>query len=292
MKIRFIINPSAGKAQSSKWFESIREDFLKRTGSFDCVLTQSREDAILQTQRSLEKGYNHLVAVGGDGTLNAVVNGFFENGRLINSEAVLHVTKEGSGCDYFKAVAGTKDWKKLIEQYKPRPVDLGYIEFLKQDLKPLYFINVASVGMSAEVVADRTCGYTLATLKVLPFFKAKKMKLMFNGKEVEDGFLNIFIAKGKTAGGGLKLGGKVDLDDGNFDLTCVRHMPLLKSLSQFPKLFTGRMETDGNFIREKTTSLEVHSNHPLAVEFDGELQGTTDVRFTVHAKKILVAFPN
>ncbi len=264
---------------------------MNRLGSFDYVLCHNRPEAITQTQTALKQGYTQIVALGGDGTLNAVVNGFFEKDVLINADAVLGVTNLGSGCDYYRAIASGRDWKSLVIDFTPQKVDLGKIEFLNQKSSAVYFINMASIGMSAAVVQDKSFSYTLSALKVLPTFKAVAMHLNANGKSIEGKFLNVFVAKGNTAGGGMKLGGNVSFDDGKFDVTLVHQMPLWKSLFKFPKLFTGQFAGDHSFSKITASSIDIHASKKMPVEFDGEIQGFTDIKITVVPQSVRVAFP-
>ena len=152
MACQFIVNRMAGKQLFRKKLDGLRRDFERRLGSFDYVCPQSREETIAAARAALRAGADTIVAVGGDGTVNAVVNGFFDAGVCINPAARLVVTRWGTGCDYYRAIAGDTPWETLVTDHVEVAVDLGEIAFLSGKTPNLFFANIASVGMSAEVV--------------------------------------------------------------------------------------------------------------------------------------------
>ena len=148
--MRLIVNPSA--VPNPRSLEELREWFVNRTGRFDAVVTQSREEAIKLARQALREGVKRLVAVGGDGTVNAVANGFFEeDGRPVAPEAELAVAPLGTGCDFFRAFGAGRDWRDLALFSPARAIDIGRVEYLGTP-RLSHFVNAASVGLSAEVV--------------------------------------------------------------------------------------------------------------------------------------------
>ena len=113
MKRFFVINPNAGAGMSPRAIERLEHYFRHRANSFDAVVSQSRDDVIHRTRQALRQGMEQIVAVGGDGTVNAVANGFFEKDELVHPAACLAVAKAGSGSDYFRGLTKTKrhDWR-------------------------------------------------------------------------------------------------------------------------------------------------------------------------------------
>ena len=98
-----------------------------------------------------------IVAVGGDGTVNAVANGFFEKDELVHPAACLAVAKAGSGSDYFRGLTKTKrhDWREIVLNPSVRRVDAALMQIAGRP-EPLYFVNMATFGMSAEVCRQKT----------------------------------------------------------------------------------------------------------------------------------------
>ncbi len=95
MKRKFILNPHAGRGLNAKALAGLQEYFTRRTGAFDHAVASSRDAAIRATRESLRQGTEQIVAVGGDGTVNAVANGFFEDGKPIRPQSSLVVGNMG-----------------------------------------------------------------------------------------------------------------------------------------------------------------------------------------------------
>lgn len=299
MRRKFIVNPAAGRGRVGRALDELTRDFTVRAGGFDHVVTSSRDHAIESTRAALRAGYEQIVAIGGDGTVNAVVNGFFEGGKALAPEALLVVAGLGTGCDYYAGLAGGAPWRDLVTRFDARPVDVAEIGF--PDGRPsVFFVNVGSVGLSAEVVVRQRslpawlpplASYALPALGALVRSRPLPLRVTIDGSVHEGNFLNVFFAKGKTCGGGMRLGGGVALDDGFLDVTLIHARPLATSLPRFGKLFTGRFAGDPMFTKARARAVEVHAPEPLRVECDGEIVGVTDIRVTLREKALRVCFP-
>lgn len=300
MKRKCLINSQSRIGRDPQRLSELKSYFANQSVDVSFLVTTSRENAIQETRKALHEGFEQIIPIGGDGTLNAAVNGFFENRKPINEKALLVPTNEGTGCDYYKAVAGDRDWRKLVTEHKTKAVDIGEIDYLGAPSPPVYFINIASLGVSADVVRRQKnlpawlpplLSYAIPAFASLFSMNPKSLKLQMDGKTEQDKYLNLFFAKGKTAGGGMKLGGGADWEDGKFDVTLFREMSLLESLPRFAKLFSGNLLGDSKITKELCSSVEVWAAEAIPVEYDGEPDGTTPVRFTVVPKSIQLCFP-
>lgn len=303
MKRKFIINPCSGKGITPAAVARLREFFLRETGQFDCSLAHSRQAAIRLTRESLRQGADQVIAVGGDGTVNSVINGFFEGGRPIRPQCSLLVARAGTGADYFKAVtAGRRglDWRKLALEHAIRPVDVGLIRYQAPEVGDQYFANMTSVGMIADVVRRKDCSgrwvpsrlrYALPTVRTVLTCRPEPLWVEIDGVGRQMEVLAISICKGRCAGGGIKFGGGVTLFDGLFDVTVFRPMKRAEMLLKLGKLYAGRFEREPAV--EKCTARRVTIRCPssLPVEFDGELFGTTDVEICVEPRAIRMCLP-
>ena len=92
----FVINPKAGRGMDERGVAKLEAYFRRRGSSFHAILSQSRRDDVInRTRKALRQGAEQIVAVGGDGTVNAVANGFFENGELVRPDACLAIAQSG-----------------------------------------------------------------------------------------------------------------------------------------------------------------------------------------------------
>ena len=113
-------------------------------------------DATTLTREGLINGYQKIIGVGGDGTINEIVNGFFEDNHLINPDAILSIIMTGTGSDFRKTVGVSKDINKAIDQLAfgtIKKIDVGKLTYTSLDNqeKTTYFDNIASFGMSGLV---------------------------------------------------------------------------------------------------------------------------------------------
>ncbi|EKD50996.1 MAG: hypothetical protein ACD_62C00372G0004, partial [uncultured bacterium] len=151
-----IANPTAGGgALHRKWNHLVRPLLKQGLGSFDFAFTTGPGDATLITRKALLSGHKRVVALGGDGTLNEVVNGFFESGKPVNTKASLAVLPFGSGGDFARSLAIKKTTSGFVQYLTGqhiKPVDVGRIT-IKGCASQRYFINIAEAGLGACIMA-------------------------------------------------------------------------------------------------------------------------------------------
>lgn len=307
MNTKFIINVRSGKGIQKEEIEELKSYFTKSLGcqNYDFVIPVNRQETISVTKKLLQENAEQIVAIGGDGTINSVANGFFENGQLIHPKSFLSVAKAGTGSDYFKSIVlGKKncDWKDLIQEHEVKFVDVGYINFPSESkYENQYFINMASVGIVPDVVyrKNRCPGwlpsifkYTLPALASILFYKPQDVKLSLDGKKDWNiKLLSLSLSKGKYAGAGMKFGPEAVMDDGFFDITVILSMPFFKIPSKLSTLYTGTVADNVHIFKYKCSQIKIQSETPLPLEFDGELYGTTDVEIQIKKKALPVCFP-
>lgn len=303
MKRVFIVNPKAGRGIGPRQLDRLEAYFRQRGAAFETILTTSRDDAIRRTRESLCAGADQIVAVGGDGTLNAVANGFIENDRALRPEASLAVARVGSGSDYFRSLVAKArcDWREIVLRPAIRAVDAVACRRLG-DLhsEPLYFLNLMGFGMSAEVVRrkqhlpawlPRSLSYLLPTLPNLFRARVARVRLEADAKQLDCDAIAVFVAKGMYAGGGMRFGNHVRLDDGQLEVTLVRPMRPWTMLIKLPKLYSGQFADDPAIERLTTSRLRIDAEPPLPAECDGEPLGSTGVELTVLPSAVRVCFP-
>jgi diacylglycerol kinase (ATP) len=303
MKRVFVVNPKAGSGIGPRRLQRLETFFRRRGGSFDVVLTSSREDVVARTRELLRAGAGQIVAVGGDGTLNAVANGFFDHGRPVRPDASLAVARMGSGSDYFRGLAdnGKCDWREIVLNPVVRPVDVAVVRRLGDSLaEPRYFLNLMGFGMSADVVRrkdrlppwlPRSLRYLLPTLPNLFRARVARFSIVADETSLDCDAVAVFVAKGTYAGGGMRFGGGVTLDDGHLDITMVRPMSPWSMLIKTPKLYSGNFANDPAIEKLRASRLRIESDPPLPAECDGELHGSTGVEITILPRAIQVCFP-
>ncbi len=298
MKRKFIFNPGSFIGKKNK-LKDIEKYFLEKTGEFSYHITQSREDAIITTRQTLKDGYEQVVALGGDGTLNAIVNGFYENGKNISNNALLTVAPLGTGSDFFKTIKenGKFDsWQELVLNSKTINVDIGEIILDGDPSKRRYFINIASVGMSGKISDDknkniskcvpRSLAYLMPTIKNMAHYKPNEVDILVDNEQIHTKLTSMFIAKGKYSGGGMRFGGGVKLDDGFFDVKIFHNMKPYEMIFRVAKLYTGKYDEGVKLKRKMAKSVKVVAKEPVYLEFEGEVDIAKHIDISLRAKDI------
>ena len=291
MDILFIVNPVAGKGKSLEYAVYI-EKVLKEKG-IDYVLkfTSQKGEAERIAREAAYGGYKKIVAVGGDGTVYEVVNG------LIGGNAVLGVIPSGTGNDFTKTmgISGRlEDALETVLQGEIVSIDCGKIN-------NRYFVNVASVGLDAEIVKKTEeikkyisgpTAYVAGVFRTLFEYKLQTVEVSIDDWTYNGKITLIAVGNGKYYGGGMKVVPSASVDDGYFTVCLIKPMSKLKMLRLFPTIFTGDhiKQPEVNILKGKR--VKVSSQEPMMLNADGEIIGTTPVTFEIVENKIAVIVPS
>jgi YegS/Rv2252/BmrU family lipid kinase len=248
------------------------------------------------TRVALREGFEMIVAVGGDGTLNEVVNGFFEAGSPVNPDAVLGTICRGTGSDFIKTLGISKNIEAAARQLRGRSVrqcDVG--RFTSRDGNgdeiERYFINIADFGIGGEAVArvnntTKAFGgfisFLYGTLKTLVFYKGKIVKLKIDDYyEAERKINNIVVANGRYFGGGMQIAPRAEVDDGLFDILVIDDMNLMESVLNISRLYKGAHidHPKVEYFRGKRVVAE--SAEDVLIDVEGEDGGRLPATFDI-----------
>lgn len=242
----FIINPKAGNKKGVELIPSLMnlDDTLIH-------VTKNKGEAITFLQEITKKYPNSIVySVGGDGTLNEVVNGIY------GSNSKLHVVPFGSGNDYYK----------IIKDVSTKKVSIG-------DVNGKKFINIASLGVDAKIVDDvnkdkiQFLKYQRNILKSLLTYEKEEV-LLDNNRYL----INILaICLGKYYGNGVPINPNYSLDKEIFNVIIANNMTRLEEIICFLKIFKGTHFLDKKVNTFRTSNLEIKSLVPILCEVDGEV---------------------
>ena len=300
MKRKFIINPSSASGNARKKLREIQEYFQHHDGEFNFVETVSRTDITVQTTRAIEEGFEQIVAVGGDGTVNAVANGFFNpEGNPIHRDACLAVVPVGTGSDYFRTLSSnhSSSWQKIIRNPKKIKADLGLVYPGPGRDKKTYFVNMAGVGISAEVAQlksrvpkwiPKELSYLTSTLTHLPQLQTFQADILLDGQAYNSSLLGAFFSKGKYAGAGMKFGKEVELNDGQFEVTLVPDLSAVEVLKNIPRLFNGTLDEVKGVIKARAKKIQFRAVRPIECETDGEPIGKTPIELEIAPQALWV----
>ncbi len=290
-----IVNPNAGRRKGEKdWLEIAR--LMNEAGlSFTNVFTKHPNHAVRLARKHIEAGFRKIIVVGGDGTLNEVVNGVYTQKKYPPESIILAMIPVGTGNDWgrsFNIPSGYKEAIDVIALGKTRLQDVGKVTYMYKNLqKHRHFINMAGLGFDA-MVAKRTnkvkqegksgpFSYLISLFASLISYKATTARVKVDGQELKAGVFTMSVAICRFNGGGMMQAPNAIPDDGLFDVTVITRVSRLLVIRSVKKLY------DGSFLKlpqVKTfrgAKVEIEAELPMFLETDGESLGHTPMQFEV-----------
>ena len=301
MKTIVIVNPQAGNGRTEKIWPNIESALEKSIGSFEVLQTTCRGDATDLSRRILKEDTVRIVAVGGDGHLNEVLNGFIENDLPVNPEARLSFVMTGTGCDFQRSLGISGKWQNAaakLKDAKVRKIDVGKVTYTAADKtqKIRYFDNIASFGLSGAVdhclehsrLRDYLGGSPLflwATIKTV--FTHPNQSIRFridDGPEEEICSRLGLLANGRYFGGAMHAAPEAELDDGLLDLLMLKEISVAKFLWHLPKIYKGTHLKIPEIFFQKVRKFTAESSEQVILDIDGESPGYLAATFEVLPK--------
>jgi len=276
-----VFNPNAGRGRALR-DEGHLSAALRHHGlQYVLVRTARGGHARALAADAAQSGrYSAVVAAGGDGTINEVVNG------LLGSDVALGVVPLGTGNDFCKILdlkpsRPDQAVRRLVEG-AALPVDVGVANGRA-------FINGLGCGLEAQTTVEalrltRLRGfavYVLALLRALRSYRAPVMRVRLDGETVEYPMLAVSAGNGRCVGGGFWITPAAEIDDGRLDVCLIRDMPLHDIVRHLPKLLNGTHVGIPQVRMARVTDLVIESTAPVPVHVDGELLGTDLTRVEV-----------
>jgi YegS/Rv2252/BmrU family lipid kinase len=284
-KIAIILN---GISLRKKFFYNQVLSRLQQEFYVDVFETRTRRDAIGLASKAVDKYlYDVVIAAGGDGTLNQVLNGMLQGRESETKLPLIGIFPIGSGNDFARSVDITAEVNQLIENLKVlkhRNLDVGKIDFRNDAGEKgfSYFINVADAGMGPEVVrmvnkSDRTFGsdvaYYFAILSTFFTYKPMEVKIKTSGWQWKNKLRTVAIGNGKFYGHGICIAPDAKMDDGIFSSFVCGDVSVLEFIRHSGALKKGLKVNHPKVNYDTANQIELTSESPCRVEADGELLG-------------------
>jgi YegS/Rv2252/BmrU family lipid kinase len=295
-----IVNPKAGAGRAEERIPLL-EGALREAGApYELVLTRHPGDGTTQVRKALTAGYGGVAIVGGDGSLNEAVNGFFdEHGVAIAPDAWLGPLPCGTGGDFRRTLGIGHDVAAMVTRLlwaKPRPIDVGWLTFHGNDGSPTHraFVNIASFGLGGLV--DRLVNdgpkwiggkpaFLLGTVRAAARYRNRRVRLRLDaGPSTEVDVVNVAVANGQYFGGGMHIAPNATIDDGLFDVVTIEGRPFLQQAMLTPHLYRGAIlgQPGVTCTRAKKVVAEAADfRGPILLDVDGEAPGMLPATFEV-----------
>ena len=300
MRTFLVVNPKSASGETGRRWPEIHAEVLRTVGEAGHAFTERPMHAAELTATALREGYRRIVAIGGDGTVNEVVNGFFRHPGGVPPDSRLALIPRGTGGDFrrtFGLEGGVREACSRLsvgrEGERVRPLDVGRVRYTTPDggNGERYFVNVASFGVSGRVdkavnasskVLGGKASFFLASVKTLLGWRDQRVRVRVDGGAEEAlEITTLAVANAQYFGGGMRVAPDADPSDGLLDVTVWSGY----GLSDFA--FKARSIYDGSHVRWKGTrifrckGLEASSEEEVLLDVDGEQPGRLPARFEV-----------
>ena len=297
-----VLNPQSGQRRAHKTWTRLATHLEACHVSFQVRETQAPGDATRLTRLGWKEGFRHFLAVGGDGTVNEVLNGL--DAVAVSGAGtlpVLAVLPAGTGNDWARVLGLPKHPRALAAtleaalQGKTRHQDVGELTF--PDGRVHLFIEEAGAGFDAHVLqrlsrkGPRALAYVLALLRSVGSYRAPKLTLQPDGASAPLVVPSAFLALGANGpwtGGGMRIAPHAEHDDGWLDFVTVRSLGWFELLRKLPKLFNGRLLDDEAVRWCRASGAELTLDPPGGVQADGQIVGVTPMRFSLRRNALRV----
>ena len=284
-----IVNPAAGAGKTARKWPHIMANLRSLDLRFDYDFTVAPGHARELAKAAVSKGYELVVSVGGDGTINEVVNGLYDTGSI--ADVLFGIVGTGTGGDYIRTVGIPRSHLDACQRLKtPQKVavDVGVIEYPDSgQMVRRLFVNFAGMGFDAEVAKattikyktlNATASYLAGLFTVLVFYKNKEVILRIDGKVSREKVCTILLSNGKYGGGGMLAAPEAEIADGLLDILIIGDLSKPDLLWSLPRVYRGTHLTHPKVTLKKVRQIEIWSDDSVPLQADGELLGELPAR--------------
>lgn len=305
-----IVNPASAGGRTARRWPRIRQALESLRVEYDEHQTRAPGDATTAAAAAIEAGCDRVIAVGGDGTLNEVVNGSFtEHGTPRNPDVVIGLLPSGTGGDFRRTAGIPTDpgqLAALVALNPTRRIDAGRIVYDDPATPPRMFINIADCGVGGEVVArvNRSPGkgggvrgtamFLGISLATLATYRGRRVRLVLDGDHSGQTVQNVVVANGRYFGGGMRIAPAAELDDGRFDVVVLPAFSRTRTLLSVPSVYRGRHLTRPGVRVERASVVRIEpldDGGPLLFDVEGEQVGTAPATLSVVPRSIRLLAP-
>lgn len=279
-RARIIYNPTSGREAFKRHLATVLQKLEVAGYEASCHATTAAGDAIEAAKTAVERKYDLVIAAGGDGTINEVVNGLAEQ----PFRPKLGVIPVGTTNDFARALHIPRDIEAatdIIVQGDTIPVDIG-------KMNDSYFINIAGGGRLTELTYEvpsklktmlGQLAYYMKGIEMLPSIRATEVSIEYDGKLFEGEAMLFLVGLTNSVGGFEKLAPDSSINDGLFSLIILKKTNLAEFIRVVSSAITGNHINDPNIIYTSANRIKVSSTEKMQINIDGEFGGLVPAEF-------------
>ncbi len=301
-KIIAVINPASAGGKTAKIWPKKSKYFKKEFKNFNEIYTKEPGDAIEIARKAVEANYDCIMSVGGDGTVNEIINGMLtakEEGR----KTKLLIYPLGTGSDLSRALKlpnDIEDFIVLMKREKIRKIKVVEAEYsnYQKEREKRYFINIADCGMGAEVAKklneskktiDGSLSYLLKIFQTLFNYQNKEMKIEADDKLLYQGKINsAIVAHGNYFGGGIRIAPEADLFSDKLNLILLKDFSKIGIIINLIKAYKGTHLKHSLVKSYQVEKVMVSAVERVELELDGESLGICNAEFKISKKEVSI----
>ncbi len=296
IKIAFIIHGKARQKQALiAEINSVFDNSAFQTWIFE---TQFEQHAVQLTEMAVNDGSMYVIACGGDGTLNEVLNGALKSKQ---PNLRIGLISRGSGNDFAKTIRSPQTLSGLKEAIKNesfKKIDVGLAEYVSKEGLEVsrYFINITDVGIGGEIARQlsesskffgSTITYQYFIIKNLLTYKPQSLKVVGDDFIYEGKVMNFCAANAKFFGSGLGIAPEADITDGMLNAVAIGEVGLVDYLKHFPDLKNSKSLSHPAVKYYLSKTLHFDSDTPeMPIDMDGEFVGYLPMKITIKPQVI------
>lgn len=296
-KTQVIVNPESNQGRTRGRWREIKSALRNHIREFGYEFTEKPFQAIEISRAAVKSGHELIIGVGGDGTMNEIANGFFEDRRLINPESALGILPAGTGCDLTKSLGIPQrldDALRIITQAPSAAMDVGRVSFRENSGRETdrVFLNVSDFGVGGEVVRRvnerrlqrKASSYVRCLVSAMANYRSRKIRIRVDGRDLPEGeYLIGAVANGRVFGKGMRIAPQASLDDGLLDLVLVKSMKFLEFCRHGWRIFLGTHLSHPkiSLIRGRRIEALAPDQGEVLLELDGEQLGGLPAKFEI-----------
>ena len=294
-----VLNPNSSNGATRKRWPEIQAAIRDALGGpFDHAATTRPMEATTLTRDALREGYEMIVAIGGDGTNNEVVNGFFdEDGEPIRpGEPVMGLLPSATGGDFRKTVGLGSELAAnaaALAGRHTRTIDVGRTTFVDHDGNETrrFFINITSFGIGGVVDAyvNRStkrlggkASFFIGATKAMLAYRNRLVRIRLDDGPAEERRINnIAVANGRFFGGGMQVAPAAELDDGLFDVVTFGDLTKFQYLRLAGSIYKGEHIGRDKISHARAKKVVAESDETVLIDMDGEQPGKLPITLEV-----------
>lgn len=299
-----IVNPNAGNGKGRKDQARIAGLLEKNGLGFTMVMTERKGHAIELTRDYIARGYRNFISIGGDGTLNEIVNGIFTQDICSPGSCTISKIPVGTGNDWGRMFSIPLVYEGAVMVIKERLTmkhDVGVIDYRNGETdERRYFINIAGLGFESVVVAKTNrqkekgkssrAIYFYNLLSSLVAYRNTPAEITIDGKTAKQKIFSINVGNGRYCGGGMRQTPEALPDDGMFDITVIKEIGKIEIIKSLRLLYDGTVLSHPRIDGYRSTGLKVSSDSTLYLEADGESLGHTPATFSILPSAVNIVY--